>query len=601
MRGFRSWASLLRRNPQIDLVLEVFGMLDAQNKKRILTIIPVYLLLAILDLIGVILLATCGTISYNLISGESRPSRVELILKSIWSSDIESTQLLLYFAVVSAVFLTLKTVITSIVNYKVLYWLAKQESSFSTSLFTAIFNAPLTEIKSINVGEAQWAIMLGSSRLMSGVVTPTITVLGDLITVVVMATTIFVATPNVSLIVFFLLLISHRLFMFFLKGRMRNYGVELSAKGSSLNGQIQQSFQASREIKIFELSGAIEKIFTNDREIVSLLGQKVGYLNGLFRYFLEITILLSAFFVVIAELYLSDTRRALTTLILFLSVGLRTIPSLQRLQAINFSLQLSLGATQSYFDLRKRILSIGTEEAESQHPASYSKSGGPVSIDIQGLSYVAKGGHIPILDQLSLKIEAGEFVAVIGESGSGKTSLVDLMSSLLTPSSGSVTYNDQNGIGITSNRALVGYCAQVPYIFNTSVEDNLLIANKFAPQDQVSALITQLNLDSIQSSTSTDDSLPLSERLSGGEKQRIGIARALLSCRPVMVFDEPTSSLDQMNTKTFLKLIQQYRKKHTLIIVTHDMEIAQNADRIVLLDKGRITYQGDPQNFLNLR
>jgi ATP-binding cassette subfamily C protein len=572
-------------------------MLDAHNRKRVLTIIPVYILLAVLDLIGVILLATCGTISYNLVSGESRPSRVELILQSLWSRNIESAQLLLSFAVVSAVFLMLKTVITSLVNYRVLYWLAKQETSFSTSLFTAIFNAPFSEIRSINLGEVQWAIMVGSSRLMSGVVTPSITVLGDLITVLVMATTIFIATPILFLFVFFLLFVSHRLFTYFVKGRMRNFGLELSTKGSHLNSQIQNSFQASREIKIYGLSGAIENLFSRDRGIVSLLGQKINYLNGLFRYFLEIMILLSAFFVVIFELYLSDTRRAFTTLILFLSVGLRIIPSLQRLQAINFSLQLSLGATQSYFEMRNRFLGLGAEKAESQHFAPTGKAKGPVSIDIEGLSFQPKGSQTPILNQLSLMIDAGELVAVVGESGSGKTSFVDLISSLLTPSSGSVTFKDQNGMEYISNRTLVGYCAQVPYIFNTSVENNLMIANEFTSQKHVTDLMTQLNLSSIESLNSKDELVPLSERLSGGEKQRIGIARALISSRPVMVFDEPTSSLDQMNANSFWNLIQNYRKRHTLIIVTHDMEIARNSDKIIKLDKGKIVYLGNPRDF----
>lgn len=591
--------SFLGQNSPFNMVLKVYGMLNAQNKRKILTIIPVYLILSIFDLIGVVLLATCGTISYNLISGESRPSRVELTLQSLWPRDIESTQLLLYFALIAAVFLTLKTVLTSFINYRVLYWLARQESDFSTSLFSALLHAPLTEIKSINPGEAQWAIMLGSSRLMSGVVTPTITALGDLITVVVMATTIFIATPNIALIIFFLLLISHRLFTHLLKGRMRNYGLGLSNKGSKLNSQIQQTFQASREIKIFGLSKTIEKIFSGDRDVVSLLGQKSSFLNGLFRYYLEITILLSAFLVVVTELYFSDTRRAITTLILFLSVGLRIIPSLQRLQAINLSLQLSQGATKSYFELRDRFLRLETESIGKEFFEIPSESRGPVSVDLKELSYSGKDGKTLILDRISLQIKAGELVAVIGESGSGKTTLVDLISLLLSPESGSLIYKDKNGVELQPNRALIGYCAQVPYIFNSSIAQNLSIANDKAPEHLVEDLVIKLNLNNVQLPNSDQDSIPLSERLSGGEKQRIGIARALVSSRPIIIFDEPTSSLDQMNTDIFLSLIKEYREKHTIIIVTHDLEVARFSDKVLVLEKGKLIYQGDSKGYLD--
>jgi ABC-type multidrug transport system fused ATPase/permease subunit len=586
------------KNSSLNLVLEVYGMLNTQNKRKILMIIPIYLMLSIFDLIGVMLLATCGTISYNLISGESRPSRVELILQSLWPRDVESTQLLLYFALFAGVFLTLKTVLTSFINYRVLYWLAKQESDFSSSLFSALLHAPLTEIKSINPGEAQWAIMLGSSRLMSGVVTPTITVLSDLITVVVMATTILIATPNIALSVLFLLLISHRLFTCLLKGRMRNYVLELSNKGSQLNSQIQQTFQATREIKIFGLSKTIENLFSSDRDVVSLLGQKTSFLNGLFRYYLEITILLTAFLVVITELYFSDTRRAITTLILFLSVGLRIIPSLQRLQAINLSLQLSQGATKSYFELRNRFLRLETESSSKEFFEISSQSQGPVSVDLKELSYSGKDGNTVILDRISLQIKAGELVAVIGESGSGKTTLVDLISLLLSPESGSLIYKNEDGVELQPNRALVGYCAQVPFIFNTSIAQNLSIANERTSKHLVEDLVSKLNLSNVQLPNSDEGSIPLSERLSGGEKQRIGIARALISSRPIIIFDEPTSSLDQMNSDVFLSLINEYRKKHTIIIVTHDLGLARFSDKIVVLEKGKVKYQGDPKGFL---
>jgi ATP-binding cassette subfamily B protein len=379
---------------------------------------------------------------------------------------------------------------------------------------------------------------------------------------------------------------------------MRNYGLELSNKGSQLNSQIQQTFQATKEIKIFGLSKTIEKLFSSDRDVVSLLGQKTSFLNGLFRYYLEITILLTAFLVVITELYLSDTRRAITTLILFLSVGLRIIPSLQRLQAINLSLQLSQGATKSYFELRNRFLRLETESSLKEFFEIPSQSQGPVSVDLKELSYIGKDGNTVILDRISLQIKAGELVAVIGESGSGKTTLVDLISLLLSPESGSLIYKNEDGVELQPNRTLVGYCAQVPFIFNTSIAQNLSIANERTSKHLVEDLVSKLNLSNVQLPNSDEGSIPLSERLSGGEKQRIGIARALISSRPIMIFDEPTSSLDQMNSDVFLSLINEYRKKHTIIIVTHDLGLARFSDKVIVLEKGKVKYQGDPKGFL---
>jgi ABC-type transport system involved in cytochrome bd biosynthesis fused ATPase/permease subunit len=262
------------------------------------------------------------------------------------------------------------------------------------------------------------------------------------------------------------------------------------------------------------------------------------------------------------------------------------------------SLQLSQGATKSYFELRNRFLRLETESSSKEFFEIPSQSQGPVSVDLKELSYSGKDGNTVILDRISLQIKAGELVAVIGESGSGKTTLVDLISLLLSPESGSLIYKNEDGVELQPNRAFVGYCAQVPFIFNTSIAQNLSIANDRTSQHLVEVLVSKLNLSNVQLPNSDEGSIPLSERLSGGEKQRIGIARALISSRPIMIFDEPTSSLDQKNSDVFLSLINEYRKKHTIIIVTHDLGLARFSDKVIVLEKGKLKYQGDPKGFL---
>ncbi len=583
--------------PNLRLALNIFKILSPQSKRQIKRIIPVYAFLAILDLIGVVLLASCGTIAYNFVSGDTRPSRIEVILRQVFPVQIESSTLIFVFALAAASFLMTKTILSAFVNYRMVKWLANQESIFSSSLFSSLLQAPMSEIRKIGVGDAQWALMMGSSRIVSGVVAPLVTVLGDLISIIVLLVTLIFASPEVTFILVIILAMSQRIYSIWFRGRLISYGQQASDKGAALNEEIIQSFQAVKEIKIYSLTEAINQYFTRERGLISLIGQKSSFLNNLFRYYLETIILFSAFFVVTFELSTSDLRRALTSLVLFMSVGLRIIPSLQRVQAITMSLQQSQGMTKTYFDMKEQLQNLDQEDIVSedliQHPAQV------LGIEFKDLTYSVEnyGVEQVILQEINFKINPGAFVCIIGESGSGKTTLVDLISGLLGARQGKISYFDLSGGTFNTNRSYVGYCSQNPYIFDTSIEKNLIIAKKHIDNGKINSLINELNLRSLHESTQEANNVALSRRISGGERQRIGIARAFLSERPILVFDEPTSALDKENALRFFEILNRNRQKRTQIVVTHDLELAKKSDLLIILDQGRLIYSGKSEDY----
>lgn len=588
---------LTRRRPNANLAFQIYQLLSVQSKNRIKAIVPVYVLLAFLDLTGVILLASCGTIAFNVMSGDARPSRVEMILRGFIGNTIESSTLIFVFAIAAAIFLVAKTLLSTIVNYRMIRWMANQESIFSTNLFSQLLSAPLSEIRKVGVGDAQWAIMIGSARIISGVVAPLITVTGDLISILILLTTLILATPEVTFALILLLIISQRIYSYWLRGRLASYGHQASDKGVALNEEIIQSFNAVKEIKIYSLNESINDYFKKERNIVSLIGQKSSFLNSLFRYYLEAIILFSAFFVVALELYTSDIRRAMTSLVLFMSVGLRVIPSLQRFQAITMSLQLSQGMTKSFFAMTNQFKSLKREDSRISNSNQLSENQA-LGIEVSKVSYLVPGdSHRAILNNISLKIQPGALVAIIGESGSGKTTLIDLISDLLSSDVGSISYIDDQGKLISSNRSLVGYCTQTPYIFDSGVDGNLLLAMPSPNTEKLNQIVEDLRLSKLRESDRDNREIAFQRRVSGGERQKIGIARVFLSDRPILVFDEPTSALDKDNADNFVKLLLSNRGRRTQIIVTHDRLLALKADLLVVLSDGYLNYCGAPSDY----
>jgi len=545
---------------------------------------------------GVILLASCGTLAFKLISGDERPSRIEIVLRRFIGDSIDSSTLIFAFAVTASIFLISKTLLSANVNYRMIRWMASQESVLSTSLFAQLLNAPLSEVRKIRVGDAQWALMMGSSRLITGVIAPLITVTGDLISVLILLTTLILATPEVTLVLILLLFTSQRIYSIWLRGRMATYGHQASAKGAAMNEEIIQSFNAVKEIKVYSLSESINEYFSRERGIISLIGQKTSFLNNLFRYYLEIIILFSTFFVVAFELYTSDIRRALTSLVLFMSVGLRIVPSLQRLQAITMSVQMSQGMVKTYFEMSNQFKSL--EQDPGSKDFREIREDQVLGIDLSKVSYFAQGvSQKAIVNQVSFKIEPGAFVAIVGESGSGKTTLIDLISDLLSADLGSIVFFDGKGESKPPNRNLVGYCTQTPYIFNSGVDGNLLLATPSPDMEKLNQIVDSLRLSKLRESDKSEHGVAFQRRISGGERQRIGIARAFLSDRPILIFDEPTSALDKDNADSFVNLLLSNRPRRTQIVVTHDRNLALKADLLVVLEEGCIEFCGSSKEY----
>jgi len=133
------------------------------------------------------------------------------------------------------------------------------------------------------------------------------------------------------------------------------------------------------------------------------------------------------------------------------------------------------------------------------------------------------------------------------------------------------------------------------------VEENLRIAQTSIELHSIQAIIDKLNLSSLSRTSQSKNEVSFSRRISGGERQRIGIARAFLSNRPILVFDEPTSALDKENASRFLEILEQNRGMTTQIVVTHDLQVAEKCDLLIVLDNGSIGYSGEPINYLETK
>lgn len=197
------------------------------------------------------------------------------------------------------------------------------------------------------------------------------------------------------------------------------------------------------------------------------------------------------------------------------------------------------------------------------------------------------------LDHVSFTVEKGEFIAIVGSSGSGKSTLLHLIGGVDKPTSGEVIVNGQNVYKKNENELAIFRRREVGLIYQfynlipiLTVEENMtlpvLLDNKKVNQERLDELLRILDLKA------REKHLP--RELSGGQQQRVSIGRALMNAPSLVLADEPTGNLDSKNSKEIIDLLKltQKRYKQTLIMITHDENIAMQADRIIVIEDGKI-------------
>jgi len=203
------------------------------------------------------------------------------------------------------------------------------------------------------------------------------------------------------------------------------------------------------------------------------------------------------------------------------------------------------------------------------------------------LVYSDHGREVFACQQIDLQIKTNEFLGILGPSGSGKSSLLYLLSGLKTPTSGDVKFNGHSLVemGDTERSALrlneFGFVFQQPYLLGyLSALENVLVAQLGARPDEAHSILHKLGIG--------HKAHRLPHELSGGERQRVCVARALLGQPKVIFADEPTAALDHKNGISVVELLNTHRETGSLVMVTHDPSMLQAADRIVKLVDGKL-------------
>ena len=407
--------------------------------------------------------------------------------------------------------------------------------------------------------------------------------------------------PIISLFAFFFLGIFVGIFYLFTNKRiLKNGKIMQFIRGEHVK-HINQSFGAIKEVKIFNKENFLFKIFSKNLNIFENAYFENYFLTSLPRLFLEVIVISTLVIVVICFVYFDrNISNVIPLLSLLVIAAVRLMPSFN---TISTSFAKIRDLTPSYNLVADEITKL-----ENNQNNFVNKVANNIkfenNISIHNLSFKYEKSEKYALENLTLNIKVGTKIGIIGNSGAGKSTFIDLMLGLLSPKKGKIEADNQD---IQNNlrdwQSLIGYVPQDIYLLDETIQNNIAFGvNKdFFNENHFENAVKIAQLDDFIKSLKLGRQTIIGNRgvrLSGGQRQRIGIARALYNNKKILVFDEATNSLDLENEKKIIENIFSLDKNKTLILVTHRHETVKQCDEILLFSDGRLIDQGD-YNYLN--
>jgi ATP-binding cassette, subfamily B, bacterial len=289
------------------------------------------------------------------------------------------------------------------------------------------------------------------------------------------------------------------------------------------------------------------------------------------------------------------------TLVAFTTLQARMFFPVQSLLSISVDVQSSLALFERVFDYLDEPVEIRERPGAANIPASEVR--GEVSFEGVGFRYGEDDGWT--LRDIDLNIPAGTTLAVVGETGAGKTSLAYVLARLYDPQEGAVRIDgiDVRELSLASLAGIVGVVSQETYLFHASVRDNLRFARPSADAREIEAAARAAQIHDLIASLSDGYDTIVGERgyrFSGGEKQRIAIARAILRNPPVLILDEATSALDAHTERAVQDALDRLASGRTVLAIAHRLSTVRHAEQIAVLEGGRVVERGSHDKLVEL-
>ena len=577
-------------------------LLSHSERKNAVFLLVMILIMALLDMMGVASILPFMAVLTNpdIVETNSFLNKIFQISKNI---GVENKQQFLFsLGIVVFTLLVFSLIFKALTNYLQVRFVQLGQYNISKRLVEGYLNQPYTWFLNRNSADLGKTILSEVDQVVGSGIAPAIDLIAKGMVIIALITLLIIADPKLAIVVGFTLSAAYGLIFYLIRRYLNKIGKERLRSNELRYTSISEAFGAAKQVKVGGLEQTYVSRFSNPAKIYAITQVYFKVLSQLPRFFLEA---IAFGGILLSILYLMSRSGSFNTILpiisLYVFAGYRLLPAIQQVYA-SFTRLAFVGP--SLDKLHEDISNLNSYKPNQDEAVLTLNK----KITLNNIDYNYPNSSRIVLKNINLSIDAKSTVGIVGATGSGKTTTVDIILGLLDPKRGNLKIDEkiitkQNS---KSWQRSIGYVPQEIYLSDDTIAANIAfgINDKIINQEAVERVAKIANLHQF-----VIDELPkqyqttIGERgvrLSGGQRQRIGIARALYHNPKLLILDEATSSLDNQTERAVMDAVNNLSNNITIIIIAHRLSTVMKCDKIFLLEKGELKNQGSFEELMNI-
>lgn len=586
--------SLLRSSlmPQLN---RTFDLLPKNAKRKSGIYFLAQLLANLMDIVGLILIGLLLALSITGIQSQDAGRAVSRVIDILKIDGLTLAGQATFLGGLAMGFFLGKTFFSIWLSRKTLRMLSVTSAKLSAEYSDRLLNTGYKEISKHSIQKYQFDILSGMNALILEGLGGTLAFLVDTALIIFIFTALILVDPFVAFVAL-IIFSSLGLLLYSIMGeRLKKIGERTTQLSILASEDIQQTINVYKEVSLRGTRVSFVEKITRTRMSLAELSWKSAFYPTISKYIFESAVITSAIFVAGLAFLLNDAVNAASTLTIFMTAASRMAPASLRMQQNAVSIKNSMGRGIESLVALEELREKKRDFQPDLKITRLASSG--ISLNQVTFSYDNETLEPAILN-VTLQFDEGKFVAIVGPTGSGKTTIMNLIGGFLEPTSGVVHINGLSPSEyVESGPGLIGYVPQNIFVINGSLYDNIALGVEQAPET-IEACVDALKsahlwdfVESLPEGINTIIKGPMGG-LSGGQLQRLGIARCLFSKPRIVLLDEATSSLDAGTEVLVSKEIIRNLNGATLVVIAHRLSTIKEADEIFYLDKGILMGNG---------
>ncbi len=572
-------------------------VLSRSDQRKILIVAVLQICMGVLDLVGVLAIGLLGALAVTGLESHKPGSRVNSALNLLHISRASFQTQVAVLGASAVILLVGRTLLSIFFTRRILFFLSRRGAGISANLISRLLSQSLLTVQSRTTQETLYSVTRGVEYITLQVLAVAVVLASDISLLLIMGIGLLIVDPITAVGTFLVFgAIGFSLYRL-MHVRAGNLGVKSSELNIRSNEKIVEVFSSYRESVVRNRRDYYAREIGKLRFDLADTSAEISFMPYISKYVIETSVILGALLIGLAQFIFQDATHAVATLAIFLAAGTRIAPAVLRVQQGSIQIRGSLGMASPTLDL---IEALGNsplvENVDDTVDVFHEGFVSEIQVENATLTYPNK--LTPAISDISMNIPSGASVAFVGPSGAGKTTIIDVLLGVLNPDQGRVLISGLPPLAAVAKwPGAVSYVPQDVVIAAGTIRENVALGYppEVATDDLVLSALKVAHLDRFVRDLPQGVDTEVGERgakISGGQRQRLGIARAMFTRPHLLVLDEATSSLDGETEASISEAIHALRGSTTVVMIAHRLSTVRNADIVVYLSEGKVMATG---------